>query len=126
MLELSRYKETTALGAAYLAGLATGFWESLEEVGSLWTKEKTYDRKWSRTNVTHFMKAGRKQSRRRASLNFDQKGCCACCSRKYQVKNAEQIKINATIHSTCLSLLKVLWAAHRGLCKNPRTVRSVN
>ena len=41
-VELSRYQETTALGAAYLAGLATGFWESLEEVESLWVKEKTY------------------------------------------------------------------------------------
>ncbi|MFD1928625.1 glycerol kinase GlpK [Sporosarcina siberiensis] len=41
-VELSRYKETTALGAAYLAGLATGFWKSIEEVESLWSKEKTY------------------------------------------------------------------------------------
>jgi glycerol kinase len=28
--------ETTALGAAYLAGLATGFWRDAEEVSSLW------------------------------------------------------------------------------------------
>ncbi|TFG58880.1 MAG: glycerol kinase GlpK [Spirochaetales bacterium] len=28
--------ETTALGAAYLAGLAAGFWSSLEDVNSLW------------------------------------------------------------------------------------------
>ena len=41
-VELSKYQETTALGAAYLAGLATGFWQSLEEVESLWVKEKTY------------------------------------------------------------------------------------
>lgn len=41
-VELSKYQETTALGAAYFAGLATGFWKSLEEVESLWTKEKTY------------------------------------------------------------------------------------
>ena len=41
-VELSKYQETTALGAAYFAGLATGFWESLEEVESLWAKEKTY------------------------------------------------------------------------------------
>ena len=44
-VELSRYQETTALGAAYLAGLATGFWQSLEEVESLWAKEKTYSPK---------------------------------------------------------------------------------
>ena len=29
--------ETTALGAAYLAGLATGFWRDLEEVQANWT-----------------------------------------------------------------------------------------
>ncbi len=29
--------ETTALGAAYLAGLAVGFWESKEEIGRKWT-----------------------------------------------------------------------------------------
>ena len=28
--------ETTALGAAYFAGLATGFWQSTEEIASLW------------------------------------------------------------------------------------------
>ncbi|MFK8015034.1 MAG: glycerol kinase GlpK [Gammaproteobacteria bacterium] len=28
--------ETTALGAAYLAGLATGFWQDMEEIGSQW------------------------------------------------------------------------------------------
>lgn len=29
-------RETTALGAAYLAGLAVGFWGSLEEIRSMW------------------------------------------------------------------------------------------
>ena len=33
--------ETTALGAAYLAGLAHGFWKSMEEVASLWSVEFT-------------------------------------------------------------------------------------
>lgn len=32
----SRIAETTALGAAYLAGLAEGVWASLDEIGSLW------------------------------------------------------------------------------------------
>lgn len=41
-VELSRYNETTALGAAYLAGLATGFWKSLDEVESLWAKDETF------------------------------------------------------------------------------------
>lgn len=52
--------ETTALGAAYLAGLATGFWESREELAEKWrvrnrytpqsdmrTRERLY-RRWNR------------------------------------------------------------------------------
>ncbi|TSB45262.1 glycerol kinase GlpK [Alkalicoccobacillus porphyridii] len=35
--------ETTALGAAYLAGLATGFWESKEEIAKNWQVEKSYE-----------------------------------------------------------------------------------
>ena len=32
----SRIQETTALGAAYLAGLATGYWQSREEIEKNW------------------------------------------------------------------------------------------
>jgi len=35
--------ETTALGAAYLAGLATGFWRSVEEVESFWRIERCFE-----------------------------------------------------------------------------------
>jgi glycerol kinase len=35
--------ETTALGAAYLAGLATGFWKSVEEVESFWRAERVFE-----------------------------------------------------------------------------------
>lgn len=34
--------ETTALGAAYLAGLSTGFWESIEELKTQWQLEKQF------------------------------------------------------------------------------------
>lgn len=34
--------ETTALGAAFLAGLATGYWSSLNEVQSFWRAERTF------------------------------------------------------------------------------------
>lgn len=34
--------ETTALGAAYLAGLAVGFWENIEEVKKQWHVEKKF------------------------------------------------------------------------------------
>ena len=34
--------ETTALGAAYLAGLATGFWKNLEEIKKQWQIDRTF------------------------------------------------------------------------------------
>jgi glycerol kinase len=34
--------ETTALGAAYLAGLATGFWQSRQEMASQWRQERCF------------------------------------------------------------------------------------
>ncbi|MDL4842658.1 glycerol kinase GlpK [Aquibacillus rhizosphaerae] len=34
--------ETTALGAAYLAGLAVGFWKNREEIAKQWKKEITF------------------------------------------------------------------------------------
>ncbi|MGE9293660.1 MAG: FGGY family carbohydrate kinase, partial [Puniceicoccales bacterium] len=37
--------ETTALGAAYLAGLAVGFWESREDISKYWEKDRTYEPK---------------------------------------------------------------------------------
>ncbi len=36
-------KETTALGAAYLAGLAVGFWSGTDEITSRWTLERSYE-----------------------------------------------------------------------------------
>jgi len=37
-----RVVETTALGAAYLAGLATGYWKSTEEIARQWQPEKVF------------------------------------------------------------------------------------
>jgi len=34
--------ETTALGAAYLAGLAVGFWSSVSEIQSIWEKDRVF------------------------------------------------------------------------------------
>lgn len=34
--------EVTAIGAAYLAGLATGFWQNIEEIKSQWQVNKTF------------------------------------------------------------------------------------
>jgi glycerol kinase len=38
--------ETTALGAAYLAGLATGFWKDLDEVRHNWRKDRAFTAVW--------------------------------------------------------------------------------
>lgn len=35
--------ETTALGAAYLAGLAVGYWSDMKEVEAYWQKEKIFE-----------------------------------------------------------------------------------
>ena len=35
--------ETTALGAAYLAGLAVGFWKNIDEIKSQWQVERTFN-----------------------------------------------------------------------------------
>lgn len=37
-----RLSETTALGAACLAGLAVGFWQSTEELRALWQCDRSY------------------------------------------------------------------------------------
>jgi len=38
-----KVQETTALGAAYLAGLATGFWTSREEIASQWAVDRRFE-----------------------------------------------------------------------------------
>jgi glycerol kinase len=37
--------ETTALGAAYLAGLAVGYWQSQQEIAAKWQMERTFEPK---------------------------------------------------------------------------------
>ncbi len=39
--------ETTALGAAYAAGLATGFWNSTDDLKQNWLEDKRWDPQWS-------------------------------------------------------------------------------
>ncbi len=38
-----RVTETTALGAAYLAGLATGFWRDADEIGAQWQADRRFE-----------------------------------------------------------------------------------
>ena len=42
-VEVPTIVETTALGAAYLAGLATGFWQSQEEIDAKWKLAHRYE-----------------------------------------------------------------------------------
>ena len=41
-VDRSRYLESTGMGAAFLAGLAVGFWKSSAEIAALRTSEKTF------------------------------------------------------------------------------------
>jgi glycerol kinase len=41
--------ETTALGAAYLAGLAVGFWDSIEEIQKQWAMDRKFEKEISDT-----------------------------------------------------------------------------
>lgn len=43
----SKVTETTALGAAYLAGLAVGFWQSKEDLSKHWQEDKRFEPKMS-------------------------------------------------------------------------------
>ena len=54
--------ETTSLGAAYLAGLAVGFWKDTAEIESHWKADKEFHPASSRSDVN------RLQSRWRQAL----------------------------------------------------------
>lgn len=43
--------ETTALGAAYLAGLAVGYWKDVESISKQWKVEKVFEPKMARARV---------------------------------------------------------------------------
>ncbi len=53
--------ETTALGAAYFAGLAVGFWKNMEEIKNQWITDKTFfpliDNDLRMKYLTHWNKA---------------------------------------------------------------------
>ena len=48
--------ETTAMGAAFLAGLAVGYWESPEEIQDIWQTDKTFSPKEDRTEINDNIK----------------------------------------------------------------------
>lgn len=52
--------ETTALGAAFLAGLAVGFWKSKDELKQSWILEKTYEPKMDKEEAQKLIKGWNK------------------------------------------------------------------
>ncbi len=48
--------ETTAMGAAYLAGLAVGLWKGLDELAALWQADKTFTAQMPRVESEKRMK----------------------------------------------------------------------
>jgi glycerol kinase len=48
-----RVVETTALGAAYLAGLAVGFWKDRAEVQSAWQLDRAFEPGLSADEASH-------------------------------------------------------------------------
>ncbi|MFG6114637.1 glycerol kinase GlpK [Halobacillus sp. MO56] len=51
-VERPKVNETTALGAAYLAGLAIGFWDNKEEIASQWEMDKVFETKMEEAKST--------------------------------------------------------------------------
>jgi glycerol kinase len=60
--------ETTALGAAYLAGLGAGFWNSEEEVAANWRVERRFtpmrSRDWAQQRIDGWARAVQRASRK--------------------------------------------------------------
>ena len=48
--------ETTALGAAYLAGLAVGYWKNMDEISNQWQVEKTFEPQMQSTQRDELIK----------------------------------------------------------------------
>jgi glycerol kinase len=48
-----RVTETTALGAAYLAGLAAGFWKNRDEIHQTWQAERTFEPQMRADEAAH-------------------------------------------------------------------------
>lgn len=60
-------QEITALGAAYLAGLAIGFWENIEELKNQWSINKTFNPEMETKKVEKLLKKWHKAVSRSAN-----------------------------------------------------------
>ena len=50
-----KISETTALGAAYFAGLATGFWDDVAEIQEQWQVDKQFKPEMSAAERNHLI-----------------------------------------------------------------------
>ena len=55
-----RVTETTALGAAYAAGLAVGYWSDFDDLGRNWSVDKTWEPTMGRVEREKGIKGWRK------------------------------------------------------------------
>ena len=62
-----RIQETTALGAAYAAGLAVGYWSGLDEIRAQWQQSRT----WNPTTDEQAREKGFRQWRRAVEKSLD-------------------------------------------------------
>ncbi|WP_026894757.1 glycerol kinase GlpK [Clostridiisalibacter paucivorans] len=62
--------ETTALGAAYLAGLAVGFWKNKEEISAKWMVDRVFEPSMEKDKVDKIYKGWKKAVTR--SLNWEE------------------------------------------------------
>ena len=59
--------ETTALGAAYLAGLAVGVWESMDEIAGHWRMDRLFEPKMPRSEAARLRERWREAVKRSRS-----------------------------------------------------------
>ena len=60
----SQIAETTALGAAYLAGLATGFWSSQDEIAAKWGEDSRFSPSGDQDKLKELSQGWKKAVRR--------------------------------------------------------------
>lgn len=63
--------ETTALGAAYLAGLAVGYWKNIEEIQQLWESEKVFTPAGDEAKIKEGVKGWKKAIHAAQSIDDD-------------------------------------------------------
>jgi len=52
--------ETTALGAAYLAGLAVGYWDGIEDIQNQWAMDRQFDSEMTEEKADKYIKGWNK------------------------------------------------------------------